>query len=133
MNPIAARFILLFLFWGTAELHAKVMISLHLPPTDGAGVFFFCTAATVDWLLLYSAPRLISGRLCDDIQALCIACVIVNAAGLCGYLAYTPPALYYIAIKGITYVQYLRLLYVGRHDADYIERAVVPGTACVGA
>ena len=127
MNGWRARVILLALLWATAELHASVMKSLHLPPTDGAGALFFLTAATVDWLLLYSAPRLISGRLCDDIQASCIASIVVNCVGLALYLAYTPPAIYYLLIKSVTYGQYLRLLYVGRYDADYHKRDVHPG------
>lgn len=133
MNGWRARVTLMALFWVTAGLHALVMKSLHLPPTDEAGAFFFLTAATVDWLLLCSAPRLISGRLCDDIQASCIASIVVNCAGLCAYLAYLPPALYYTAIGGLTYAQYLRLLFVGRHDADYHERAVHPGAVGVRA
>ena len=133
MNGWRARATLMALFWVTAGLHALVMKSLHLPPTDEAGAFFFLTAATVDWLLLCSAPRLISGRLCDDIQASCIASIVVNCAGLFAYLAYLPPALYYTAIGGLTYAQYLRLLFVGRHDADYHERAVHPGADCVRA
>lgn len=133
MNGWRARATLVAIFLVAVELHALVMKSLHLPPTDEAGAFFFLTAATVDWLLLCSAPRLISGRLCDDIQASCIASIVVNCAGLCAYLAYLPPALYYTAIGGLTYAQYLRLLFVGRHDADYHERAVHPGADCVRA
>lgn len=133
MNGWRARLVLLLLFFGTAQVHAWIMKGMALPPTDEAGLFFFGTAAAVDWFLLYSAPRLIDGRLCDDLQASCIACIVINAAGLCAYLAYTPPALYYIAIKGVTYAQYLRLIYVGRNDADYIERAVFSGPDCVRA
>lgn len=133
MNGWRARATLLALFWATAQLHALVMKALALPPTDEAGAFFFLTAATVDWLLLYSAPHLISGRLCDDMQASCIASIVVNCAGLCAYLAYTPPAYYYTLITGVTYGQYLRLLFVGRYDADYHERAVHPGADCVRA
>ena len=131
MNGWRSRFLLIAVFMATAEIHAKVMIALALPPTDEAGALFFGTAAAVDWLLLYSAPRLISGRLCDDIQTSCIVSMIVNFAGFCGYMAYTPPLLYYMAIKGVTYVQYLRLLFVGRYDADHHERAVFPGADCV--
>lgn len=131
MNGWRARVTLLALFWVLAEIHAMVMKSLALPPTDEAGAFFFMTAAAADWLLLWSAPRLTSGRLCDDIQALCIASIVVNCAGFCAYLAYTPPAYYYIAIKGLAYVQYLRIILVGRYDADHHERAVFPGADCV--
>lgn len=133
MNGWRGRAAMLFLLWGTAQLHALVMKALALPPTDEAGAFFFMTAATVDWLLLYSAPRMISGRLCDDLQASCIACVVINAAGFCAYLAYTPPAYYYTLITGATYAQYLRLLFVGRYDADYHERDVYPGVGRVRA
>lgn len=133
MNGWRARAILLTLFFGATQLHAIVMKALQLPPTDEAGALFFLTAATIDWLLLYSSPHLISGRLCDDIQASCIASIVVNCAGLCAYLAYASPAMYYFAIGGLGYAQYLRLLFVGRYDADYHERAVHPGADCVGA
>lgn len=133
MNGWRARVFLLALFWATTQLHALVMKALHLPYTEGAGAFFFLTAATADWLLLYSAPRLISWSLCDDMQALCIASIVVNCAGLCAYLAESPPALYYTLMTGVTYAQYLRLLFVGRDDADYHERALHPGANCVRA
>lgn len=133
MNGWRARLTLLGLFFAATELHALVMKALHLPYTEEAGAFFFLTAATADWLLLCSAPRLISERLCDDIQALCIAAIVVNCAGLCAYLAESPPSLYYMLMTGVTYAQYLRLLFVGRHDADYHERAVHPGADCVRA
>lgn len=133
MNGWRARIALLVIFVITAWLHAEVMVSLALPYTKEAGFLFFGTAAAVDWLLLYSAPKLITGRLCDDMQASCIASVVVNLAGYCAYLAESPPVLYYTLITGLTYAQYLRLLFVGRHDADYIEQSVVPGTDSVRA
>jgi hypothetical protein len=132
MNGWRGRIAMLLAFWLTAKLHALAMVSLMLPPTDEAGFLFFGTAAAVDWLLLYSAPRLISGRLCDDIQASCIASMVVNVAGFCAYMAHIPPWLYYTIIDGVTYGQYLRLFYVGRYDADYHERSVLPGAYCVG-
>jgi len=127
MNGWRARLTVGGLFFAASELHALVMKSLHLPPTDEAGALFFLTAATVDWLLLYCSPQLISGRLCDDIQTSCIVSIVVNCAGLFLYLADTPPAMYYLLMKGLAYGQYLRLLYVGRYDADYHERDVHPG------
>lgn len=133
MNGWRARATLLALVWATTQLHALVMKALHLPPTDEAGALFFLTAATIDWLLLYGAPELISGHLCDHIQALCIASMVVNCAGLCAYLAYASPATYYALMTGVTYGQYLRLLYVGRYDADFHERDVHPGFGRVRA
>jgi len=133
MNGWRARLTLLGLFFAATQLHALVMTALHLPYTEEAGVLFFLTAATADWLLLYSAPKLISERLCDDMQALCIASIVVNCAGLCAYLAESPPSLYYTLMTGITYAQYLRLLFMDRDDADYHERAVHPGADCVRA
>lgn len=133
MNGWRQRAALLALFWATTQIHALVMKALHLPPTDEAGAFFFLTAATADWLLLFSAPQLISGRLCDHIQALCIASMVVNCAGLCAYLADSPPATYYTLMTGVTYGQYLRILFVGRYDADYRERDVYPSFDSVRA
>jgi hypothetical protein len=133
MKGWRGRLAMLSAFWLTAKLHAFIMISMALPPTDEAGLLFFGSAAAVDWLLLYCAPRALEGRLCDDIQASCIASILVNFAGFCAYMAHTPPLLYYLVIDGVTYVQYLRLFFVGRHDADHHERTMVPGTYCVWA
>lgn len=48
-------------------------------------------------------------------------------------MAYAPPDVYNHLIEGLSYVQYLRLLYVGRYDADYHERAMVPSASSVRA
>lgn len=91
------------------------------------------SAGAVDLFLLWMAQHHISGRLCDHIQASCIASVVINFVGYRLYMAYIPPDFYNYLIAGVCYVQYLRLLFVGRHDADYHQYAVVPGASSVRA
>jgi len=131
MNGWRSRISLILIFVISSWIHAHATASL--PNNPEALDLYHGSASAVDWLLLFSAPMLISGRLCDDIQASCIASVIINFAGFCAYMAYAPPDVYNHLIEGLSYVQYLRLLYVGRYDADYHERTVVPGTSCVRA
>ena len=131
MNGYRSRISLLIIFAIAAWIHTQVTLSL--PNTPEAMIVYHGSAGAVDWFLLYSAPRLISGRLCDDIQASCIASIIINFAGFCAYMAYAPPDIYNYLIAGVSYVQYLRLLYVGRYDADHHERAVFPSADCLRA
>jgi len=130
MNGWRARLFLLAIFFIAPWVHE--FLTAEFPNTPEAMAVYHGTAGAVDWFLLYSAPRLISGRLCDDMQASCLASIVVNFAGFCAYMAYTPPVICNALIAGISYMQYLRILYVDRHDADYYSGAMVPGTYSVG-
>lgn len=79
---------------------------------------FHGSAATFDLLILYSVSKLISGRLRDDMQTLCLVSIVINFIGWIAYLAYAPPVFYNITMWGLTYVQFGRLLYVDDHDVD---------------
>jgi len=131
MNGWRSRLLLIAAFFLAAKAHDLIMLGCANTPQMMA--IYHGSAGTVDLLLLYVAQHHISGRLCDHIQASCIASVIINFVGYRLYMAYSPPDFYNYLIAGLSYVQYLRLLYVGRHDADYYEHAVVPGAPSVRA
>jgi len=131
MNGWRSRLLLIAAFFLAAKVHDLIMLGCANTPQMMA--IYHGSAGAVDLLLLYVAQHHISGRLCDHIQASCIASVIINFVGYRLYMAYSPPDFYNYLIAGLSYVQYLRLLYVGRHDADYYEHAVVPGAPSVRA
>jgi hypothetical protein len=58
------------------------------------------------------------GRLCDDLENLCLVSMVGNALGWALYLAYAPPVIYNTFMTGLGYAQWMRLFYVGRDDAD---------------
>lgn len=86
--------------------------------TVGGMLLFHGSAALCDAALLCCAPRLLSGRLCDDLETLCLVSMVGNALGWALYLAYAPPVLFNVFMTGLGYVQAIRLFYVGRDDAD---------------
>jgi len=125
MNTWRQRACLMAVLFLAARVHDFVM--LGCPNTPAWMLAYHGSAGAVDLLLLYCAPFFVSERLCDDIQATCIASIAANFVGFCAYMAYAPPSYYNAFIEGLCYVQYLRLLYVGRYDADHHGRAMVPG------
>lgn len=127
MNGWRFRLVLAGIFYVSAKVHEFATASFG--NSDEWMLLYHGSAATVDLLLMYCAPWLIQGRLCDDIQATCIASIFVNALGWALYLAYTPPVIYNSLIAGICYVQFARLLFVDRDDADTIGRALLRGLA----
>lgn len=129
MNGWRSRLLLIAAFFLAARVHDLVMLGRDNTPEAMAA--YHASAGAVDLFLLWIAQHRISGRLCDHIQGLCLASVVANFVGYRLYMAYSPPDLYNLSIIGLSYVQYLRLLYVGRHDADYHDLAMVPGA--VGA
>jgi len=125
MNGWRSRLFLLVAFFCIPKVHGWIM--LECPNTPEAMWIYHASAGAVDLFLLYLAQHFISGRLCDHIQASCIASVVINYVGYRLYLAYSPPDLYNNLIWGLSYGQYLRILFVGRHDADHHEHAIFPG------
>jgi hypothetical protein len=131
MNGWRSRLLLIVAFFLAAKVHDWIMLGCSNTPEMMA--VYHGSAGAVDLFLLYLAQHRITGRLCDHIQASCIASVVINFVGYRLYMAYSPPDIYNYLIAGLSYVQYLRLLHVGRHDADYHEHPVVPGALGVRA
>lgn len=94
---------------------------------------FHGTAATIDLFLLYSAPRLLEGKLCDDIQTLCLVSIVGNALGWMLYLAYLPPVFFNTFMWGLGYVQLARLFMVDRHDDNTLGCDLVRRSDLMGA
>jgi hypothetical protein len=133
MNGWRSRLRLIAVFFVAARLHDLIMMGCENTPAMMA--VYHGSAGAVDLFLLYLAQKWISGRLCDHIQASCIASVVINFVGYRLYMAYSSPDLYNHLITGLSCVQYLRLLlvYLGRHDADDYQYAVVPGASSARA
>lgn len=95
-----------------------------LPNTPGGMLLFHGSAAAVDLLLLFAVPRFVSGRLCDDMESLCLASILVNFVGFLAYMAYAPPTVYNVLSWSLSYVQWGRLLLVDG-DATLFRHFVV--------
>ena len=88
----------------------------HRPVGEYWDMAYFGSAATVDWFMYYVCQRFVSGKLCRDVEALCIASIVTNALGFALYMASQPPTIYNWMIAGINYVFAIRLLFMGRGD-----------------
>ena len=120
MNHWRSRVLTGLLFWLSMRVHSEALA--FLPNTPGGMLAFHFSAAMVDFFLLVSVSGLVSGRLCDDMEALCWLSMIVNFFGFIAYLAYASPVFYNAVMWGITYVQWARLLVADRYDSDCIGR-----------
>lgn len=133
MNTPLRRLKLALLFYITAKLFDH-FIKPYIPGGDIGAVLYFGVAASVDWFMFYRCQRFVSGALCRDMEALCIASIAVNAFGFILYMAPSPPLPYpgsYVwLIQGINYVLAVRLLLLGDgnvlHHPDLLNwRSVV--------
>lgn len=106
-------------------IHSMVMADV--PNTDEGMLQFHLSAAAVDLLLLYSAPRFIAGRLCRDVQTLCLVSIVANFVGWIAYVAYAPPIFYNIFMWSLAYVQFGRILLVDHHGTDDLGFDLVRG------
>lgn len=116
MNGWRARLAIGLLIWLMSHLHA--VATAGVPNTAAGMLAFHGSAAAVDVALACSAHFLLSGRLCDDTENLLVLSAVGNALGWGLYLAYAPPVFYDTFMWGLSYVQWARLLYVDRNDAD---------------
>ena len=91
-------------------IHSKA--TSGLPNTPYGMLAFHGSAFTVDLFLLYCMPRFVTGRICDDMQFLCLLSIVVNFAGWIAYLAYVSPVYYNTFMWGLAHVQAIRLLIV---------------------
>lgn len=119
MNGWHTRLCLGLLIWLFLQLH--VVATAGMPNTPEAMLAFHGSAAALDVVLLCGTQFLISGRLCNDLEALFVLSVIGNAIGWWLYLAYAPPVIYNVMMWGIGYGQFCRLLYVDRYDDDAVD------------
>jgi hypothetical protein len=124
-NSWQSRLLFAVALWLANVIHRDLVADVSNTPVGMLA--YHGLAALFDMLLLICAPLMLSGRLCDDLQALCLASMVINFLGWIAYLAYAPPSLYNWMIWSCGYVQWARLLYVDRHDADRLGFDLVPG------
>lgn len=118
MNPARYRLALGLLFFGTAKVFD--MLIVRRPAGEYWDMAYYCSAASVDWMMYRLTPRFVRGKLCRDVQALTTASMVVNALGFALYMAYAPPYIYNWIIRGINYVLAIRLTFSGNgHDLNY--------------
>jgi hypothetical protein len=123
MNTWRARITAMVLFWLVMQVHSEATAFV---PNTPAGMFVFhWSAALADYALMFSLPGLLNGRLCDDLETLCLVSMIVNFIGFIAYLAYVPPVFYNVLMWGLAYVQWARLLLTDRHDLDDLGHSIV--------
>jgi hypothetical protein len=123
MTSWARRLFMWALITVVMIVHANATASLSNTPIGMLA--FHGSAALLDWLLLLVAPAVLSGRLCDHTQWLCLLSIVGNAAGWLLYMAYAPPSFYNVFMWGLTVAQWLRLITPDRH-ADYLGLDLVP-------
>ncbi len=131
MNILRFRVIFALVILLTWYVHLQVTHTL--PNTPEGMLLFHGSAATVDLFLVYSAPQLLEGKLCDDTQKLCLASIVGNAVGWAFYLAYLPPVFYNTFMEILGYVQLARLFMVDGHDANTLGSYLVRRSRFVGA
>ena len=125
MNGWRLRLALVAVMVLAMEVHSVVLA--NKPNTDQGLLAFHLSAAVVDLLILKAAPRFVSGRLCSDMQILCLVSIVANFLGWLAYTAYAPPIFYNSFMWGLSYVQWGRLLLVDHHGADYLRVNLVRG------
>ena len=113
MNGWRSRVSLALVIALVMKVHFEVMGDV--PNTDEGMALFHVSAMLCDLAILWCAPRFVAGRLRDDTQTLCLVSVVANLVGWKAYTAYAPPIYYDTFMWGLSYVQFGRLLLVGRH------------------
>lgn len=125
MNHWRARLIAGLVFWLVMQSHGYS--TEQLPNTPQGMFWFHGSAALLDLFLMYGIPKILSGRLCDDLQVMCIASIVVNFLGWIAYLSHADPIFYNTLSWGLAYAQWGRLLLVDRHDVDRLGFNLVRG------
>lgn len=124
-NSWQARLLFCFALWIANIAHGGLVADVSNTP-EGMLVYHG-SAAMVDMLLLFCAPSLLSGRLCDDLQTLCLVSMVINFVGWLAYMNWVGPELYNWFILACGYTQWARLIYVGRNDTDSYWLGMVSG------
>jgi len=115
MNPWRNCFALAVVFYLTAKTFD--LIIPYRPKGEFWDMFYYGSAATIDWMMFKLTPLFVSGKLYRDVQALCIAYIVANAFGFYQYMAYAPPSTYNWTIKGLDYALAIRLIFTGGSNA----------------
>lgn len=115
MNRLRSIVALAALFCLTFKLF-EVAAKLR-PPGEEWDVAYFVGAATIDWLMYRATPHLIAGKLCRDVELLCIASMVTHTIGFALYMGWYPPHFHNWTIKAINYALAFKLITTGGSDA----------------
>lgn len=116
-----------------AAMKIHELCTAGLPNTPEGMLLFHGSAASVDLLLIFAVPALLSGQLCGDMQNLCLVSIVVNFVGWIAYMAYAPPLLFNVMSWSLCYVQFGRLLLMDVDDADSMGSNLVRRSYHLGA
>lgn len=106
----------------------------HLPNTPEGMLAAHGSAALFDLILILCIPRLSFGRLCDDMQILCLVSMCANFIGWIAYIHYLSPVFYNTFQLGLSLVQGIRLLITDGDNAHNNQRVhLVRGPDKLGA
>jgi len=127
MNSWRSRALFGAVSLAVALLHA--LATADVSNTDFGMFVFHGSAAACELFLILLCPNLLAGRVCDDMETLCIVSIVANALGWGLYLAYAPPVFFDTFTWGLSYVQVIRLSTPDRNDADYYGVSLLRGGA----
>lgn len=116
MNTWRSRASAAAMLFALAETHSAA--TFDLPNSEVGMLVYHGSAATMDLILIYTLPALLAGKVCDDMQLLCLAFIVVNFVGFLLYMAFSPPIIYNTISWGLAYVQYARLFIL---DSDHVD------------
>ena len=123
INTLQRRLFALAVFITALYMHAYCMGDVENTPMGM--LTFHGSSGLVDLFLIYAIPFLLKGKLCDDIQILCLFDIALNFVGWLLYLAYAPPVIYDTLSWTLTYIQWGRLLVTDENNANYMGRNLV--------
>lgn len=100
-----------------AQLHGMLFCDVENSPCGM--LMYHGSAAMCDFATIIIAAHVLRGRISIDMQYLCMSSMIINFIGWVAYLIYFKPDAYDAAIRVLTCAQFVRLLLIGRFDAEY--------------
>lgn len=131
MNTWRNRLFVGVILWTVHQIHAEV--NAPLPNTQFWALIFFGSAATLEAFICFAIPKYLDGSLCDDMLMLGYVCIIVDAIGCAGYMTKTPSIYYNMIMWGLSYVQWIRLLFVDSDHAIFVWNNLVRSAHSLGA
>jgi hypothetical protein len=131
MNTWRNRLFVGVVLWAVHQIHANV--NAPLPNTQFWALIFFGSAATLEAFICFAIPKYLDGSLCDDMLMLGYICIIVDAIGCAGYMTKTSSIYYNMIMWGLSYGQWVRLLFVDSDHAISVWNNLVRRTYSLGA
>lgn len=110
MNSWRSRFFLGAIYILVMIVHAK--FTADFPNTPGWQLVYHGSASFSDFILLFASSNILTGRLSNDMQDLCLTSMFINAIGWFAYLAWISSTPYNFLINGLSCVQFFRLFIV---------------------